>query len=569
MGIDTKPLIYTTGDTSGNKTGTWRYMRPVFETKVSPCEASCPAGNRIESLMALNKDGRVEEALRILKEENPLPGVCGRVCPHPCTEACNRNEFDGAVSINIVERLTADAEEEYGLCLPLQAQISGKMIAVIGSGPAGLSCAYHAALLGHCVAIFEADDQPGGLLRFGIPAYRLPRHVLDRELGFVSELGIELKTHARITAADAEKLVADFDAVCIATGAYKSMGLGLTNENTTGAIPVLDFLAAVNDGRKMDVGKHVIVVGGGNSAMDAARAARRLGARNITVVYRRSRPDMPAFHDEIEEAEEEGIRLMFHANPVALIEKNGKLKAVQCIKMEPGEPDSSGRARPVPTPGSEFELKADMIIAAIGSSSELPFAADSAPDAFGKTYNEKVYICGDAGPNLRTVAHAIGSGKRAAISIDCLLRGVNIETIIKRVAVGTKGAISASLYRSAGTAPHPGKEIGPNNINFCYFNKSEAARTSRTDVKKRLRGFDEINIVTDGWTAAREAGRCFHCGVCNDCGNCLLFCPDMSILEKISADAEAPGFDSDHCKGCGICARECPRGIIVMAEEES
>ncbi|MFA6448629.1 MAG: FAD-dependent oxidoreductase [bacterium] len=569
MDINSLTLLCTTTGTTGNKTGTWRFMHPVFETKLSPCADSCPAGNPIEMLMTLAGENLAEEALRILKTENPLPGVCGRVCPHPCVTACNRRERDSAVAVNIVERLTADAEEKYGLCLPAPAQKSGKMIAVIGSGPAGLSCAYHAALLGHCVAIFEATDKPGGLLRYGIPAYRLPRNVLDRELAFIQELGIELKTGSRITSDDAEKLAADFDAVCVASGAYKSIGLGLSTDIITGVIPVLDFLASVNAGEKISVEKHVVVVGGGNSAMDAARAARRSGARDVTIVYRRARADMPAFHDEIEEAEEEGVKLVFHANPAALIDKNGKLKAVQCIKMEPGEPDSSGRARPVPVPGSEFELKADTILEAIGSAADIPLNINGSleTDTWGKTNNEKIYICGDAGPNTRTVAHAIGSGKRAAISMDCLLRGGDIEAAGKRISIGRKGAVSAALYRNGESAFNPDSVVQAKNINFAYFKKSEASKTVRTDPKKRLRGFDEINIIAGSGASAREATRCFHCGVCNDCGNCLLFCPDMSILEKVSADADAPGFDSDHCKGCGICARECPRGIIAMIEE--
>jgi NADPH-dependent glutamate synthase beta subunit-like oxidoreductase len=542
-------------------------MRPVFQNKISPCVESCPAGNPVEELMSFAGAGEAREALRVLKKENPFPGVCGRVCPHPCCASCNRREFDEPLSINIVERLVADEEEKFGLLIPAPAQPTGKKIAVVGAGPAGISCAYHAALFGHSVTILEAAPLPGGLLRYGIPAYRLPRNVLDRELGLIGRLKIELKMNVRIELGEMEKLAADFDAVCIASGAYKNTRLGVENEDQPFVIPVLEFLAAVNSGEKPQYMRHAAVIGGGNSAMDAARAALRTGARDALVIYRRAKEDMPAFHDEIEEAEEEGVKFMFFTNPVGLVEKNGKLKAIRCIRMQPGEPDSSGRPRPVPIPGSEFEVKADTMIEAAGSSSELPLSIKSAPEAgaWGATSEKKIFISGDAGPNARTVAHAVGSGKRAAIAIDCMLRSVNLESVEKRITVGRKGTISAELYRTGGEAPAAEPAVPASAVNFAYFKKSEAAKTERAPVRKRLRGFDEINTIEGIESASREAGRCFNCGVCNDCGNCLLFCPDMSILEKVSE--AVPGFDSDHCKGCGICTRECPRGIIEMIEE--
>ncbi len=569
MNLNSLELIYTTGDTTGNKTGTWRYMRPVFSNKISPCAEACPAGNPVEELMTLAAAGYAADALRTLKKENPIPGVCGRVCPHPCAAACNRREFDEPLSINIVERLVSDEEEKHGLLLPAPARPTGKKVAVVGSGPAGISCAYHAALLGHSVTILESAALPGGLLRYGIPAYRLPRKVLDRELALIDQLKIQLLTNTAIGPGDTAKLTADFDAVCIATGAYKNMKLGIEDEDSPSVIPVLEFLAAINAGMKTALGRHAVIIGGGNSAMDAARAALRSGAKDATVIYRRSKEDMPAFRDEIEEAEEEGVKFIFFANPVGIVDRNGKMREVRCIRMQPGEPDSSGRARPVPIPGSEFEVRADTMIEAIGSSAEIPVESfdPHGAGAWGAVSGSNIFICGDAGPNTRTVAHAIGSGKRAAIAADCMLRDGNPIEAEKRIAVGGRGTVSAELYRNSGEAPDAGLIVQPSKVNFAYFKKSPAVKTERMKARKRLRGFDEINTIADFENATAEAGRCFHCGVCNDCGNCLLFCPDMSILEKVAEDTETPGFDSEHCKGCGICARECPRGIIEMTEE--
>jgi len=530
--------------------------------------ASCPAGNPIVDFLASAGKGEMKKALEALKFENPLPAVCGRVCPHPCTGVCNRNELDEPVSVNIVERLVGDTEIDHGLCLPRKAPRAGKSVAVIGSGPAGLTCAYHCALLGHDVTIFESESKPGGLLKHGIPDYRLPSEILERELSFIKELGIKLHTDSKIVNSDFEKLTAKYDALCISTGAGKSPGSGINGEKLDRIFGALDFLKIINSGKEMAVGKNVVVIGGGNSAIDAARAAVR-SKGSAVVYYRRGREDMPAFDDEIQEAIEEGVRFEFYCAPVKIKSSQGRLLSVVMQRMEPGEPDESGRARPVPINGSEFEVPADSLIEAVGANPDIPIDEINPGeiDDWGTTNIEKCFVCGDAGPGNRTVAHAIGSGKRTAIAIDCFLKGADLDKIKSRILIGRSGAVSMKLYRENKSAPDPDSIIGIENINLAYFKKSPAAKPHKIDIDSRKRGYNEINLV-DAGDAETEAGRCFHCGSCNECGNCLLFCPDISIIERAYEGSLTPDYDSDYCKGCGICARECPRGIITMVEEE-
>ncbi|HOC93726.1 MAG TPA: FAD-dependent oxidoreductase [bacterium] len=565
-------LLRTTRNTLSNRTGSWRHMRPEFGLKAAACAAACPAGNPIARFMAAASDGRFEEALRELKKENPLPGVCGRVCPRPCEAACNRAEFDEAVGTRAVERLLGDMGAEFGLCLPATMGKTGKRVAVAGSGPAGLSCAYHLALSGHDATVFEAGGEPGGLLRFGIPAYRLPREALDRELGFIDALGINMKTGCRADAALAARLLDEFDAVVAATGALVSPGLGIEGEGLAGYFKGLEFLAAANAGEASGIGKSVIVIGGGNTAVDAARCALRLGAEDVTVMYRRGREDMPASDEEVAEAQEEGVKFVFHAAPAKLVGEGGRLRGVALMRMKPGEPDESGRRKPEPVAGSEREAHADAVIEAAGGRADNPFGRALEVDEWGATDNEKLFVCGDAAPGARTVASAIGGGKRAAIMADVFLRELDIKEVKRKVLVGGNGAASAAAHREGEAAPGAdGSVVRFKNVNTAYFSRAaRAAKLERLSPEARVAGFDEVSAVcgSAAETARAEASRCFRCGECDDCGNCLVFCPDMSIIGKAAAVGAAPGFDGDYCKGCGICARECPRGVIRMIEEE-
>jgi NADPH-dependent glutamate synthase beta subunit-like oxidoreductase len=539
-------------------------MEPVFTEKVAPCREACPAGNHIAKFMNLIVMGREKEALSSIKEENPLPGVCGRVCPHPCIAACNRGAFDDALSVNEVERFLGDKAAALGSCIPQPIAASGKHIAVIGSGPAGLSMAYHSALLGHRVTIYEKEAEPGGLLRYGIPTYRLPREVLDRDLQFIEQLHITLVTNTPIDKNQFDKLQQKFDAICIATGAQKSHRLAIEGEASSQVIPGLDFLKALHLGAPQKPGTKTIVIGGGNTAMDAARCATRLGSE-VVVLYRRSRGDMPAIANEIEEAIEEGIVFKFFAAPIGISENNGTLSSLRCVEMKPGKPDASGRRRPEPIAGSEFSLEVDTIITAVGESVTFPFfdlseKAGTTPieiDTWGGTSQAKIFVCGDAGPNTRTVAHALGSGKHTAMRIDAFLAD-------KEIPIACGNTVSMARYRNGQKIDQP--VIKPEDINLAYFTKSPSLAVEKITLPNRLNGFEEIHPTGDSEAISREAERCFACGLCNRCGTCFLFCPDMSVV--LSNEEKLPEFIGDYCKGCGICARECPRGIIDMVEEE-
>lgn len=543
-------------------------MRPVFEPKAAPCMEICPAGNPIVSFLAFAKEGDFESALKTIKHENPLPSVCGRVCPHPCTSACNRDPHDGALAINEVERFIGDYSEKAGPELPEPAGPTGKKVAVVGAGPAGLSCAYQAALMGHDVTILEGSNRAGGLLTHAIPQYRLPVDAVRRDLCFIDRLDIKLFTGKKIGASDIEKLAGDFDAVAIACGAHSSYRLGIAGQELDGVVPGLEFLRRVSEGNAVEPGAKTIVVGGGNTAMDAARAALRLGSE-VTVLYRRTRGEMPAFPDEISEAVEEGVEFRFLAAPTG-IENAGDVKRVACTEMKLGDADESGRPRPIPVEGGGFDLEAHTIITAIGETvalqSEFVQSGESGGESaagWGLTPNEKIYICGDAGPNERTVAHAVGSGKRVAIAMDARLGGNDLDKIRGRVTVGAGGAVSAALYRSGGAAPD--KVVAPQQINTAHFPKSAALRDEASAPAERIKTFEEIRSTAAEQAVVAEAARCFSCGTCNECGNCFMFCPDMSIIMELRGGA--PSSNTDYCKGCGICARECPRGIIEMEEE--
>ncbi|MCP4197327.1 MAG: FAD-dependent oxidoreductase [Proteobacteria bacterium] len=558
------PQTFTTGDTRSNHTGSWRYMKPVFANRNPPCREACPIGNPIARFINLVAIGNEKAALTVLKEENPLPGVCGRVCPHPCIPACNRGAFDDALLVNEVERFLGDQSKELGLCLPEPAAQSGKTVAVIGSGPAGLSMAYHSSLLGHAVTIYEKEAEPGGLLRYGIPTYRLPRDVLDRDLQFIEQLDVTLVTNAAIDKEQYKNLVNDFDAVGIAIGAQNSYRLAIEGEQPADVIAGLDFLRALHLGSPKKTGKRAVVIGGGNTAMDAARCARRLGAE-VQILYRRSQSDMPAIAAEIEDAMEEGVQFKFFAAPIGIEQNNGRLSSIRCIEMKPGKPDNSGRRRPEPIAGSEFTVDADTVITAVGESVAFPFfdrveKAGEAPleiDDWGGTSQDNIFVCGDAGPNPRTVAHAIGSGKHTAIKLDAFWQR-------KELNVPRGSTISMARYRSE--IKESLTSVQPEHINLDYFTKSAPPEIKKTEVPDRLNGFDEIHTAIGADAVSEEAGRCFSCGYCNKCGTCFMFCPDMSIV--IPNQEPLPKFIGDYCKGCGICARECPSAVIQMVEEQ-
>jgi 2-oxoacid:acceptor oxidoreductase delta subunit (pyruvate/2-ketoisovalerate family) len=565
-------ISVSSASTLANRTGAWKYIRPRYRDGVAPCNARCPTGVDVEGYMNLLRQGRIDEAVDLLLRENPMPAVTGRVCHHPCEAACNRAHFDEAVAVHLVERALGD--RALAAPPPDPRLTRHERVAVVGSGPAGLACAWHLTRLGYATTVFEEAQEAGGMLRLGIPSYRLPRAVLDRQIEWLRATGIDILCNARVEGPRGQELLAAFDAVFFAPGAHRGRPLGAKNEDGPGVLPGLDFLKAVNRGDRPDLGRDVVVVGGGNTAMDCARTARRLGAR-VTVIYRRTRQEMPAIAAEIDEAVREGVSLEFLAAPRTLQQRDGRLVGVECDRMELGEPDDSGRRRPVRAEQGAFSVRADTVLSAIGEDAALaalPDAAESRGDGvvideLGRTTVAGAWAGGDAAGVTRTVSDALGSGKAAAIGIDRVLRARAGEIAAHTDVSGLRwsdGCFSMTRWRG----DDPVRRTDPTNevVAFAALNPGAFVHVPRSaeSISHDAGDFDEVNLGLTPEQALDEASRCFNCGVCNDCELCLIYCPDVAVTR-----APDGGFtiDYDHCKGCGVCAFECPRGAIVMMRE--
>jgi len=566
-------VAMSTMSTLVTRTGSWKYLRPAYHDRVAPCNAGCPVGIDIEGYMNLLREGRVDEARDLLLAENPLPAVTGRVCHHPCENACNRRALDGAVAIHAVERALGDLAHARPAPV-FKRDARAERVAVVGSGPAGLACAYHLARLGYGVTVFEAAGEAGGMLRLGIPEYRLPRAALDGDIARVAAHGVEIRTGVRIGHDVGWTELHDaFDAICVATGAHASRALGVPGEQLAGVRPGLAFLRDVNAGQRPTLGRRVIVVGGGNTAMDCARAALRLGSK-VTVVYRRTRDEMPAIREEVDDAQREGAEFVFLANPVEFTDGVGRVDALVCERMALGEPDASGRRRPLPT-GERFSIDADTVLTAIGESSALedffPEVARSDSglevDALGGTTRDLLFAGGDVTDLERTVADALGAGKRAAIGIDRHLRAVRGDTAELNALRFGPGNLSAArwLGRDPIRRTDPVNDVvGPDDLNFTQFARVPRHDDPHLSSVRAVGGFDEVNGGLTTEQAMDEARRCLNCGVCTECDVCLIFCPDAAITH---AEGGAYAIAMDYCKGCGICAAECPRGAITMTQD--
>jgi NADPH-dependent glutamate synthase beta subunit-like oxidoreductase/Pyruvate/2-oxoacid:ferredoxin oxidoreductase delta subunit len=557
-----------------NRTGNWRYLRPRFENKTPPCNEGCPAGQDIEAAMVLIGKGKYLEAWELFKQENPFPAVCGRVCYHPCESSCNRGDFDDPLSINALERFMADMASKHGRRVTWKREKRPERVAVIGSGPAGLTCAYHLTRMGYGVTVFEALPVLGGMLRVGIPEYRLPKKILEEEIDQILELGVNAEVNTRLGGNLAYPDLKEFQALFIAVGNHRSKALGIPGEETQGIRSGVEFLRDVSLGKDTALGKRVAVIGGGNTAIDAARTALRLGAKPF-ILYRRTREEMPAFPAEILEAEEEGIEMSFLVSPVRVLGQNGKIKQLACVKNRLGPPDGDGRRRPVEIKDSYFTLEVDQVVAAIGEDADfsgmpkkLGVRDGVLPiDERGATKLPGVFAGGDITQQPRTVVHAIASGKRAAIFIDRLLKGEKGEGLLEALEVGEKGSLSIRRYltEESKRLPRGSKTVRLKDLNLDYFEYQKRPKMPKAKLLRRTGSFGEVNLGFSEDTAVGEAKRCFNCGVCNLCDNCYIFCPDVAIHKR--GEDELNEIDYDHCKGCGICMEECPRDVVVMEEE--
>jgi len=559
------------GHMDWNKTGAWRTQRPFYEDKTAPCNAACPAGNDIVSFIQKINQGDVEGAWSLIQEENPFPGVCGRVCFHPCESKCNRGQFDEPIAIHALERFVADFASQRSKKVEKISTQGKEKIAIIGSGPAGMSCAYHLARLHYPVTVFESQTLAGGMLRMGIPSYRLPKDVLDREISNITSLGVAVRTGVPIGEKIQVEALNDYQAVFIATGAHLSRGLKIPGEKGRGILSGLDLLKKINLTGKAKVGERVAIIGGGNTAMDVARSVIRL-RKKATILYRRSTEEMPAFEEEIVEALEEGVKIRYLVNPIGIKEKNG-LKRLECLRMELGEKDESGRRKPEPIPNSNFFIEADSIIVAAGEEIETSFLPKGIgkregivlTQMDGRTAIEGIFAGGDVATTQRTVAYAIGSGKKAAMAIDCYLRSKNSEEAIRQILIGDGPSLSIFRYLNPGERPRNSHIVDFEELNMDYFEPSKRQGEEKRPLRERKKGFGEVTSTLTKEAALREGERCFSCGTCNECENCYIFCPDASILMR-----EGKIFhqvDYDFCKGCGVCFVECPRRAISLEEE--
>lgn len=543
------PMAVSLRSTRELPTANWRTFRPSFLTRPSPCNLDCPAGTDVRTFLALAADGDVEAAWQTIIRHNPLPAICGRVCYHPCEQDCNRLALDEAVAIHAIERAIGDAARHFRFEPEATVLAPARRVGVIGAGPAGLSCAYHLARRGHRVTVMDAMAEPGGMLRYGIPAYHLPRFVLDAEVERLRRMGVRLVGHARIGVNVGPEDLGEYAALFMAVGAQRSRRANVPGEELRGVRSGLGFLREVNANGTATLAGRVLIIGGGNTALDAARVALRLGAEP-TIVYRRTREDMPAHPDEIAQAQAEGIEFVFSAAPIRFLARGGRVVGAELQRMRPGAPDATGRPRPEPIPGSTFELAADHVLTAVGEEADveaLSAFVDATggrlrADGWGRTERPPIFAGGDAATGAGTVVAAIGSGRLAAEAIDAYLNGRD----------------PVEDGRAA--------RVGRQDLNLHYFRPASRIHPALLRRERAVRTFSEVVSGLSWEQAVAEARRCMSCGACTTCDNCLVFCPDAAV--RRNPETGLYDVDLGHCKGCGICAAECPRGAIVLVPEE-
>lgn len=557
---DKKPLgkIRSTGSgSSGVETSP---LRPTHVPKLAPCRSGCPNGTKIrEVLLAIAQTedrGRSYDeshrlAFEILVERNPFPSTMGRVCPHPCEDNCNRQHKDGALGIHSIERFIGDYALEHNFPLKkLSEEVYPEKIAVIGAGPAGLSCAYQLARRGYKVKVFEAFGKPGGMLRYGIPSYRLPENILDREIQRIVDLGVVIECNVSVGRdIPYDKIRDEYDAVFVGIGAHKGKSLGLPGEDAPNLFTGTEFLNKVNRGQKIDVGKKVLVIGGGDTAIDASRVSRRLGA-DVTILYRRTRNEMPAIEGEILGAEEEGVQIEFLVAPKELILDGDKVKAIKCQKMQLGEPDESGRRRPIPIDGAEVVFECDTIIAAISQEPDF-YGLESLREGKNwikvdnnfQTKDPKTFAGGD-NLELGLAVIAVYQGRMAAETIHSRFRGIPIEP-------------DPELSYPIATK---------DRIVFSYYVEKIRNEELRLPPDERLKELEkEFTCTLTEEQVIDEARRCLSCGSCFDCGTCWSICQDQVIHRPVHR-FQTYTFRLELCKGCNKCAEACPCGYIEMKD---
>jgi len=548
-GKDAVPSIWTTGTTEVFKTGTWRAALPQHIHAPSPCHAACPVNGDIAEWIGRARARDFRGAWEILTRHNPFPAVAGRICHHPCEAACNRAGFDGSLAICRLERYVGDrALAEGWMFAPVEAPREER-IAVVGGGPSGLSAAFHLRRRGYAVTLFESRPELGGLMRYGIPSYRLARSVLDGEIARIVALGIDVRCGESMeTAEDFERLRSRFDAVYLAIGARCQKRLPRLDYTQPWVMDGADYLARANAGATPVLGKRVVVIGGGSAAIDVARSALRAG-HEVTILALESVSQMPAQREEVIEASDEGVALVNGAMLTEVFDTGTAGLVLECLRVQFETGAARGQFTVTPIPDSAFALDADAIVVSIGQDPDLaPFSAAFETDGALLKANQRqatsldrVYAGGDVASMARFVTEAIGMGKRAALEVDRVLRG------------NAQSADDADA--------EPVVELAA--INTFYYPRQARAVEQRLPAAQRLASGSEVQIGFDLEQALAETERCFSCGTCIECDNCVHYCPDLAVKH------EAGGYVvlTDYCKGCGLCVMECPTGSMRMTEE--
>ena len=540
----TAPFAITleVGTSLENQTGSWRTERPVYLDRLPPCNDACPAGENIQAWLAHAEEGDYHAAWQEIMRNNPLPGIMGRACYHPCEGACNRKDIDTAVNIHAVERFLDDEAIKKGWKPEVIGEPSGKKILIVGAGPSGLSAAYHLRRLGHDVTIYEAGPIAGGMMRFGIPAYRLPRDIVEANIQRIADMGVEFVLNRKVEDIEKEKADGGFDAVFLAIGAHLANRVNIPAADAGRILDAVNVLREMETGEEAPMlGRRVVVYGGGNTAVDVARTAKRLGAEEAVIVYRRTREQMPAHDFEMDEAMEEGIVV----NWLTTIKEMGEDK----IMVERMRLNEDGR--PVPT-GEYDEIEADTVVMALGQNVDTSFVeklegvqiADKTIQVNSQmmTGHKGVFAGGDMVPSERTVTVAVGHGKHAARCIHAWLQG---------------GFYQAETRHEIATF---------DKLNTWYYANAPETVQKTLDIARRQTTFGEVLGGLDETNALYEARRCLSCGNCFECDNCYGVCPDNAVIKL--GPGKRFAFNYDFCKGCGICVTECPCGAIKMVPEE-
>ena len=555
------------GKLSSRIKGTYEIKRDHYlkaeinDNLIPPCQAGCPAGIDIQGYVALISQGKFGEAFDLIREKVPFPLVLSRICPRPCEEKCIRGKVDEPVAINALKRFVADWQMEKGIESnvsvpnpPLPTDNSQLKVAIIGAGPIGLTCAYELAKLGYKVAVFESSSKAGGMLVLGIPGYRLPKGLVQKEIKEIEEQGVEIKLNTTIgkdlTWGDLKEM--GYKAIFIATGAHKSKRLNIPGENLLGVMDGLSFLKRVNLDKQVEVGRRVAIIGGGNTAVDAARSSIRLGAKEVYLIYRRTKEEMPAIPKEIERAEEEGVKILYLTLPGEITGKNGRVNGLKCVPLVLDEIDAEGRRKPLPISASEFLLKIDTLIVAMGQSPDLSFLDEERKLKIGEdnsivvnpityaTSQPGIFAAGDVVKGSSSVIEAIAAGKRVAVSMHRYLQGESLreDHQIDEVIVSANKVL---------------KEKG-------FVEQKKRVRISTLPIERRRSTLREIERVLEEKEAIQEAKRCLACSCGLGCGICEKVCI-YSAIERVGGRY---GIDAERCDGCGLCIEVCPKENIKM-----